>query len=228
MLGYDGFDIHSPVCRMMGEEGNPQSGVVSRLMPKGSKLLEHYETMANELSHDMSIKILEAIGDIKASQSGMSSDVTYLRRRVDDLWVKVDEIERSKATRLDLQELEIRVEKSIAGMRAQTTVDLGRLDQDKIGHDQFSVDAFDNVSLRLEGIEQKLERLVTMETTVNEMRPKLDKLPGLEIIVADIVPKVGAHEQLRWYIVGAGAALLAAGSYIGWALHEAAQYLGKH
>ena len=57
-------------------------------------LLTHYmESLSPE---NMTLKILESLGDIKASMSGISSDVSYLRKRVDDLWSKVDEIERNK------------------------------------------------------------------------------------------------------------------------------------
>jgi prefoldin subunit 5 len=161
--------------------------------------------MSDLTGEAMTMKILEAIGDIKASMSGIGSDVSYLRRRVDDLWSKVDEIERSKATRADLQELEIRVEKTFAQAKAQTTLDLARLDHDKIGHDQFSVDAFENVSLRLEAIEGKI-----------------DALTGAEKELAAVKERVEELQRLKWKIVGGAAALLSAGSVVGWILHEAA------
>ena len=162
-------------------------------------------------SEGMAMKILEAIGDIKASMSGLQSDVSYLRRRVDDLWSKVDEIERSKATRADLQELEIRTEKTIAGLKAQTAIDLARVDHDKIGHDQFSVDGFENFSSRLDAIEAKIDALTGAEQEVRT----------LKIHVEDL-------QALKWKIVGGAAALLSAGSVVGWILHEAAGLIGRH
>ena len=115
------------------------------------------------MPESMTVRLLESLGDIKASMSGIGSDVSYLRRRVDDLWTKVDDIERLKATKTDLQELEIRTEKSIAGMKAQTAIDLARVEHDKIGHDQFSVDSFENVSTRLNEIEEKLDTLMALK-----------------------------------------------------------------
>jgi prefoldin subunit 5 len=162
-------------------------------------------------SEDMAMKILEAIGDIKASMAGMQSDVSYLRRRVDDLWSKVDEIERSKATRADLQELEIRVEKTFAQVKAQTTVDLARIDHDKIGHDQFSVDGFENFSERLSAIEAKI-----------------DALTGTEKELASVKERVEELQALKWKIIGGAAALLGAGSVVGWILHETAGLIGRH
>lgn len=166
-----------------------------------------------DLSNDSyALKIFEAVGDIKASMSGLQSDVAYLRRRVDDLWSKVDEIERSKATRADLQELEIRVEKTFVQVKAQSAIDLARLDHDKIGHDQFSIDAFENVAERLDIIESKIDKLTTMEE-------KLD-------VAANLAYK---HENWRWYVIGAAAALMASGGILGWIIHEAAALtIGKH
>jgi tetrahydromethanopterin S-methyltransferase subunit G len=115
---------------------------------------------------NMTLKILETLGDIKAAMSGIGSDVSYLRKRVDDLWTKVDEIERTKATKSDLQALEIRTEKTIAGMKAQTAIDLAKIEHDKIGHDQFSVDSFDSVSERLDDIEKKIDSLMTLKSKV--------------------------------------------------------------
>jgi tetrahydromethanopterin S-methyltransferase subunit G len=161
-------------------------------------------------AESITMKILEAIGEVKASVAGLVSDVTYMRRRVDDLWSKVDEIERSKATRVDLQDVEIRTEKTIAGLKAQLTSDLSRIDNDKIGHDQFSVDGFDNFSERLDAIEHKI-----------------DALTGAEKELAAVKERVEELQQLKWKIVGGAAALLSAGAVVGWILHEAAGLIGR-
>lgn len=167
--------------------------------------------MTEPTGEGYAMKILEAIGDIKASMSGLQSDVSYLRKRVDDLWSKVDEIERSKATRADLQEVEIRMEKSVAQVKAQVGIDLSRFDHDKIGHDQFSVDSFDNVVVRLDCIEGKIDKLTSMEE-------KLDRTAGL----------AERHENWRWYVIGAAAALITSGGILGWIVHEAAAMMGRH
>ena len=161
------------------------------------------------------LQILGGIGDLKSSVSGVSAtlqaqgaDLTYLRQRVDALWNKVDEIERSKATREDLQSLEVRVGQTLLQVRAQTTVDLDRLEKSKIGHDQFSVDAFDNVALRLEQIESKLEVVVRIEGTIAQMQTdgsivgkKVETLDGLRAkIVPWAVVLSGISAFLGWLI----------------------------
>lgn len=166
----------------------------------------------SELSPEsITMKILEAIGAIKESVAGLVSDVSYMRRRVDDLWSKVDEIERSKATRADLQESEIRTEKSIAGLKTQISLDLSRIDNSKIGHDQFSVDSFDNFSERLDAIEHKIDTLTGTEKDLAEIKERVDDL-----------------DKLKWKAIGGAVALIFAGSLLGWVLHEAAAFLGKH
>lgn len=169
--------------------------------------------------NNAALQILSGLSDLKASVSGVNAtlaaqgaDITYLRQRVDALWNKVDEIDRNKASREDLQNLEVRVERSLIQTRAQTVVDLDRLDKGKIGHDQFSVDAIDNISLRLDQIEQKVEAVVRLEATIATMQDT----------TAKTAVKVETLDGLRAKIVPWGVIVSGVSAFLGWLIPHVA------
>ena len=59
--------------------------------------------------NEMMVRILEAVSDVKSSVAGLRSDVSYLRQRMDDLWTKVEEVEHTKAEKVDLDALSGRI-----------------------------------------------------------------------------------------------------------------------
>jgi hypothetical protein len=126
-------------------------------------------------------KILDSIGEVKISVAGLRSDVGHLTQRIDGLSIKVNEIERSRPTIDDLKDTEGRMVQTVASMKAQTLLDLGRLDKDKIGHDQFSLDSYENLTARLDGIDAKLE-------DIDRFRYKLI---GIGIVVGAIFSTLG-------------------------------------
>lgn len=101
----------------------------------------------------------EGLGAINVTVAGLRADVVNLQASQKTLSEKMDRIDDVKAARADLSAVETRIEKTLAEMKSQVRLDLGQIDKDKIGHDQFSIDSFDNLITRLGTIDEKLEHL---------------------------------------------------------------------
>lgn len=148
---------------------------------------------------------LDAIGAVRDTVTELRTDMGYVKRSVEDLAKKVDRIEEAKASRDDLRQVEIRGERAISETRAQLIKDLQQLDKDKINAADCPVDSFDNFSLRLDSMERKIDRLILLET-----------------VVEDHKKKIMVFDQIKWKVIGGCVAIGAVVSLVGWCLHEAA------
>jgi chromosome segregation ATPase len=148
-------------------------------------------------------KNLEAIGTVRETVTELRSDMSYVKRSVEDLTKKVDRIEEAKASRDDLRQVEVRAERAILETRTQIAKDIEQLNKDKIGVADFSVDSFDNFNLRLESMEKKIDRLVLLEAVVEEHKSKIT-----------------TFDQLKWKVFGGCVAIGGVVSIVAWCIHE--------
>jgi DNA repair exonuclease SbcCD ATPase subunit len=156
----------------------------------------------------LSSEIRDALTVVNVAVAGLRSDVAHLSEKLQNLSDKVDRIDEVKAARVDLQAVEVRIEKTIAQMKEQQKMDLGRLDTDKIGHAQFSIDSFENLTLRLDEIERRVEKIDHIDS---QLRSLLDQAKTTG-------QKFEEFDRFRWKLIGGYTALVVVGGILGFIL----------
>lgn len=177
--------------------------------------------------------ILKAIGEVSVAVAGLRSDVTNLEKSFVNLSAKLDRVDAEKAARQDVSAAEIRLEKSITELRVRTDSELSR----KIGKEDFSVDAFDNVAAQLEELDKRTERLMQNRETDHALLEKvstdvsnLNTLKADHDLLAKVSTDVSNLNTLKERALGAkwvigilsgavGAFVLWLGEHVGRAMH---------
>jgi uncharacterized coiled-coil protein SlyX len=148
---------------------------------------------------DAQLATEKQISEVNITVAGLRSDVGHLGDALRDLATKVERIDDQKAARGELDALQHRVDKRMDQIVAQSAVDLGRMDHDKIGHSDLSLDAFDSMAKRVNEIEKQTE--------------KIDGLVAGQKAMADRLEELSAF---RWRIVGAYTAVATVFGLGGW------------
>lgn len=147
-------------------------------------------------------EILKAIAQVDKSVAGMRAELSGISKAVDILIDKTDRLERDKAAIGMLTELEVRWKETFQEARLRTERDLSQ----KIGKEQFSVDSFDNFSMRLEEVDKRTQTLVSNRESDHEL------LQAVAKSVSDLNSVKDKAAGAKWAIGaisgGAGAILL--------------------
>lgn len=112
---------------------------------------------SNNSPQDDKIEILQAINEVSTTMVGFGKDMSYMRTRIDDLGLKIDRVETSKANSKDLEATERRFERTVAEMREDLSAKFAR----KIDRDDFNPAAFDTLGERVEANEDAVELLAS-------------------------------------------------------------------
>lgn len=78
----------------------------------------------------LSLKQERTSGENKESFATLKAEVGFMSGAVRDLTVKIDRVDDLKAAKSDLAAVEIRVEKSVAEVKAQSTIDASKNNQE--------------------------------------------------------------------------------------------------
>lgn len=152
---------------------------------------------------------VKALNDVNVGVARLSADVLNLGKSLDNLSAKVDGIDRDKAPRTDLAAAELRWKESITELRVRTDKDLSA----KIGKDEFSVDSFESVILRLDEIEKKTDKIALIDQALNGPE-------GLVITVKQQNAQIYDLNKFRWKVVGAYGLVAFIASLVGYFLHK--------
>jgi len=155
------------------------------------------------IAQDPLAVLLSAIGDVKALVIDLKdTDLTYVKQRIDKQWLAIDDLEKRKADKPEIEAVEARVLKRAYDYYDRVNDEVTRV-QDLA---ETSDAAFDSLQTRLTEIEK--------ETA---------KIPGMSESIKDLSKQVGRINRLRWQMAGAATATgvlgLSAGFFIKAFLH---------
>ena len=155
------------------------------------------------IAQDPLAVLLSAIGDVKALVIDLKdTDLTYVKQRIDKQWLAIDDLEKRKADKADMADLEKRVLERTYGYYDRVNDDVVRVQSLA----ETSDAAFDSLQKRL-----------------NEIEKETAKIPVMSESIKDLSKQVGRINRLRWQMAGAatatGALGLTAGFFIRAFLH---------
>jgi hypothetical protein len=131
--------------------------------------------------------IMGGIGDLKGLIADLKdTDIAYVKARIDKQWLAIDDLERRKADKTDMAELEKRVNSKAFDLFDKATDDVTRVRSLA----ETSDSAFDNLQERLNEIEKETARIGPMENSIR-----------------DLTEQIGNISALRWQIVGGATAI---------------------
>ena len=126
--------------------------------------------------------LLRALGDIKALVIDLKdTDIAYVKQRIDKQWLAIDDLEKRKADKSDMQQTEARLRDAIQEKFSRTSDDILRVEELASTSDS----TFDSIQKRLGDIEKETARIKPMEKSL-----------------ADMSKVVGSLSALRWQIIG--------------------------
>lgn len=119
-------------------------------------------------------QILAAIADVRGIVAGQVHST-------ERFWLRLEQLEKDKATRVELASLETRVREIIHDKLGRTSDEIVRIEQST----ESTTDAYDNLQERM--------RLIELETA---------QIAPIKEMMTDMAESVGKLDQLRWQMVG--------------------------
>lgn len=141
-------------------------------------------------------QILAAIADVRGIVAGQVHST-------ERFWLRLEQLEKDKATRVELASLETRMREVIHDKLGRTSDEIVRIEQST----ENTTDAYDSLDERM--------RLIEIETA---------KIGTIEGMMMDMAQSVSKLDQLRWQMVG-GATVV---GFLGMTVGLAFGVLGYH
>ena len=158
------------------------------------------------------------IADVNVGLAGLRSDVGYLKTEssyvkdsLRSLGEKVDSMDQAKAGRSDLQAVESRIERQIIQSQTQTNSAIERVDRDKVGHNQLSVDTFESIVIRIGETERQGDAVIASMKSITE------KLAEIQHSQEQSKIQIEELARWKWTVVGAYTAVAGIFTVLGWA-----------
>ena len=133
--------------------------------------------------------ILNAIGDVKEIVIDVRDrDLAYLRTRVDAQWVSIGDLQKTKADRTEMAEMEKRVNSKAFDLFDKATDDVTRVRSLA----ETSDASFDSLQDRLTEIEKETARIQPMAETLTTLSKQVGRLNRLSWQMAGGAAATGA------------------------------------
>src|ERR1700722_20045721 len=133
--------------------------------------------------------ILGAIGDVKEIIIDVRDrDLAYLRSRVDAQWVSIGDLQKTKADRTEMEQLEKRVNSKAFDLFDKATDDVTRVRSLA----ETSDASFDSLQARLTDIEKETARIEPMGKTLEALTKQVGRLNRLSWQMAGGAAATGA------------------------------------
>ena len=132
--------------------------------------------------------ILGAIGDVRDLVSDLKdTDIAYVKARIDKQWLAIDDLEKRKADKTDMAELEKRVNGKVFDYYDKANDSITRVQNIA----ETSDTAFDSLSERLTEIEKETSKIGDLRAEIGDMRKIVNRLNRLSWQMAGAATTAG-------------------------------------